>query len=255
MPVNTYCTVADLNDEGFIDPPYTDDHLNRKIRLASTIIENITGMWFGPKSRTIILDGLGGSVLPVFIPIVQVDDIKLLFEASGSTTFQEIDMSTVRVYNRHLTMGMTTPDDRDTPKLELELFTGAGLFLTTWPKGSQNIQITGVFGYTELGPDDPVGETAERSQIPLSQGEIPEDIRDVCIRLVARNLPALSDDEAIEDATRAHQLTAVETRDQKIQWGGGGRSSSSASSSGSTGDPVIDNILSRYMRSPIMRMV
>lgn len=256
MPINTYCTVQELRDEGFRDPPFKDSVLTEKILIASTLIEDITGIWFGAKSRTIRIDGIGGTDLPVHVPIVQIDNVTILHDVSGVTSAQTLDLDTIRIYNRHLTMGLTTPDDRNAPRIELSIFFGGNLFITRWPVGQQNIELQGVFGWTELEPTDTVGETAASSQIPLAQGVIPHDVKDVCKRLVKRYLPFLSNDADVADATKHMFATAVETRDQKVQFGGGSAGSGGGLTSGGlTRDPMIDDVLAKYMRPPMMVMV
>ena len=257
MPINNYCTLEEVREEGFgLTPPFTDPRVNRAIRIASTLIESATGRWFGSKSRSIQFDGTGGTILPVYVPIIRIDTIEIVFDISGVTDSQVVDLASAQVYNRHLTMGLTAPDDRDAPRLELRAVLGGDFFITRWPRGEQNIRLTGKFGFTELDPDDAVGETVAGSQIPLSEGEVPADIQDVCIRLVKRHLPLLANDSDMEDVERGFDITEVETRDQKIKWGG--KSSSSGllgGSMGLTGDRWIDSVLQRYMRPPTMVMV
>lgn len=254
MPINLYCTLQEVRDEGVTDPPWTDAKVNEKIRLASTHIENVTGHWFGAKDRTLRINGIGGSELPVHIPIIKIDTVTLLFDVQGITTSQELDIESLQVYNRHLTMGLTNPDDRDAPRVVLRTFTGGGFFLTKWPVGDQNIELEGTFGYTELDSTDPVGETVDGNQIPQAQGVVPADIKDVCLRLVVRNLPDIGDTDATEDEARRGDTKRVKTRDQEIEYFGR-QTTEGFAGLGMTGDGAIDMVLSRYMRSPHMAFV
>lgn len=254
MPINLYCTLAEVRAEGVDATAFPDVKVNEKIRLASTHIENVTGHWFGAKDRTLRIDGIGGTALPVHIPIVKVDTVTLLFDVQGITDTLELDPESLQVYNRHLTMGLTNPDDRDAPRIELRAFSGSGLFITKWPKGEQNIQLAGTFGYTELDSTDTVGETVAGNQIPVAQGVVPADILDVCLRLVVRNLPDIGDTDATEDEARRGDTKRVKTRDQEIEYFGR-QTTEGFAGLGLTGDATIDGVLSRYMRSLHMAFV
>lgn len=254
MPVNLYCTLQEVRDEGVDATAFPDAKVNKKIRLASTHIENVTGHWFGAKDRTLRINGIGGPELPVHIPIIKIDTATLLFDVQGLTTSQELDIESLQVYNRHLTMGLINPDDRDAPRVVLRAFSGGGFFLTKWPMGDQNIELVGTFGYTELDSTDTVGETVAGNQIPVAQGVVPADITDVCLRLVVRNLPDIGDTDATDDEARRGDTKRVKTRDQEVEYFGR-QTSEGFAGWGLTGDAIIDSTLSRYMRAPHMAFV
>jgi hypothetical protein len=62
----------------------------------------------------------------------------------------EVDLDDVEVYNRHLSQGLVDPDDRESPKIVVNVSDIAKIgFIDYWPRGNQNIQVQGVFGYTD----------------------------------------------------------------------------------------------------------
>jgi hypothetical protein len=222
-----YAFVSDLRAEGISVAQASDARLQSLIALASRYIERMTGRFFEPRPQTLSLDGSGGRALLIGQPIIGVDAV-----AVDSSPFSpadlDVDASLFRVYNRHLTQGLLLPDDRDNPKIEL--FAADAVGNLTWPKGSQNVRVSGVFGYTE--PDgSPSGRT-------------PELIRHATKLLVMRELPLLGDVDQREDAQRRFRITSERTRDQSYTL-------EALRLHGSfTGDPEIDNVLAAYQRPP-----
>ena len=97
-----------------------------------------------------------------------------------------------------------------------------------WPRGSQNITLRGVFGYTE--PDgSPSGKT-------------PDLIRHATKLLVMRELPLLGNADQREDAQRRYRLTSERTRDQSYTL------EALKLHGAFTGDPEIDNLLVAFVR-------
>jgi hypothetical protein len=224
-----YAAVSDLRDEGVTATDATDARLQRLIALASRYVERITGRFFEPRMQTLRVDGSGGRVLALGHPIIGIDTVSI-----DSNPFSPADLTVdpdlFRVYNRHLTQGLLLPDDRDHPRLELvnEEDVHLGLGRLRWPRGQQNIEVRGVFGYTE--PDgSPTGRT-------------PELIRHVTKLLVLRELPRMSDFDRREDAQRRWRLTSERTRDQSYTL------EALRLHGEFTGDPEIDNILVAFVR-------
>lgn len=226
-----YATVADLRAEGVSEAAASDARLASLIALAGGYIERVTGQFFEARALTLTLDGTGGRVLPLGHPIVRIDAV-LLDSNPLSPGDLAVDPELFRVYNRHLTQGLLLPDDRDHPRLELvnEEDVHLGLGRLVWPRGQQNVEVRGVFGYTE--PDgSPTGRT-------------PELIRRVTMLLVLRELPLLGDVDAREDAQRRFRLTSERTRDQSYTL------EALRLHGAFTGDPEIDNVLVAFMRPP-----
>jgi len=243
-----YATVEDLREEGVTVAMLDDDRALAKLTTWSQAIEAWTGRWFEPRSRTFQLDGDGGEVQRIGHPIVQISDVKLISGrgVSGWDT-DTYDLEDLVVYNRHLTQGLLRPDDRMRPKLAVADVEGrfSSLSLADFPRGRANIQVTGIFGWTELQPGDPVGETEPGSQVPLSYGSTPKLIRQLTLLLVVRDQAQMADLDSREDWSMRWRLLSEKTRDQSYTMaalGGGAGGMTGAW----TGDPVIDGIIATY---------
>jgi len=178
-------------------------------------------------------------------PIIQIDSVATVFGRGSNLDRESIAVDDVLVYNRHLTEGLNDPDDRDHPRIEMvsgSLIDYPGLdaeFLA----GSQIIEVSGLFGYTELGPGDSVGETSDGSQIPLSYGDTPELIRQACMLLVTRNIGTLGDPASRADWRDASRVIEEKTADQSYKLASNAQLKLFGST---TGDPEIDGILNLY---------
>lgn len=249
-----YCQVADLRTEGITVSMLSDAAAVRKIVASSRYIDRCCRQWFEPRSRTIRLDGRDSRVLPLGIPIIRIDSVARISGRGASFDDSEVvDVDDLVIYNRHLTEGLEEPDDRDTPRLEFpgdQRAYGVG-GSTSWVpltsgfgRSSQGVQIVGVFGYTELDPDDSVGETSDGSQIPLAYGRTPPLIERACMKLVLRDMPTLVDIDEREDYRSRWMLTGEKTADQSYTRAAPG----SVGQSGYwTGDPEIDEVISMYV--------
>lgn len=255
MPFALYCTRADLTAEGFDTTTPSTDFWDDRIEMASQQIEDFTGRWFGAIERTLELDGAGTRVLQVPIPIVSVSEVLVVYEdVSGADPSEELSLDAIRVYNRHLTQGLTSPDDRDAPQLVIETFANYPPdYLGRFPEGNKNIHVTGKFGYTELASTDAVGETVAGNQIPQSEGSVPKLIKRACMMLVQRMSAQLADVGSHTFNTRRATIKSERTRDESVTYGGG---SSGGSLTGQlTGDYELDSILSKYRRPARMALL
>lgn len=221
-----YCNVSDLRREGVTEQEASDARLLSIINEASAMIDKYTGFTFRPSEREYFLDGYGTRALQLEEPIVAIDAV-----FAGSST--ALPTESYRVYNRHITQRMRSPDDRYNPKLELVAGYRRGLVWdSTWPSGRQNIVVRGLFGFTE-----PDGYT--------SCGVTPAAIKHACMLMVLREVPLLTDDGARQDALNRWRLAEERTRDQSY------RLSTIKPRSGDmifTGDPEIDGIISLYRK-------
>jgi hypothetical protein len=221
---------------------------------ASTFIDRVTGRWFEPRTRTFRVRSPGTKVVYVGAPIIQVTSVASVFGRGTGLDRESIDVDDVLVYNRHLTEGLVEPDDRDTPRIEL-----IAASLTDYPgaeaeflAGSQVIEVAGVFGYTELAPGDPVGESSDGSQVPLSYGSTPEGIKRACMLLVARNLGKLGDPASRRDWRDSSRIIEEKTADQSYKLEGLGATGQVGLI---TGDPEIDGLLNLYKAPPMATAV
>jgi hypothetical protein len=164
--------------------------------------------------------------------------------AAEQFTKSAYEISNLIVYNRHLTQGLLNPDDRRRPMLEVvgleAWWAELGYFpVNTW------VQITGLWGFTELPLDAAPAETYEGSQIPTSHGSTPALIVEVAKRLVVREVAQLADVAGREDARWRHRIIAERTRSQSYQMES---LTNLARLGGPTGDPDIDEILVEFLR-------
>lgn len=231
-----YLTVQDLRDAGWTSAQLSDGRATDLIEQAEAMIEESTGRWFYPRLMTIRVDGSGARVQPLRAPVIQLDTCRILAVDDPYEVILEADLGGIRVYNRHLTQGLTGgDDDREAPRLEWN--NSEGWFY----QGRQNVELTGWFGFTMLGRSDPVGETSPGSQVPLSKGRTPPLIKRAALLLVARYLPLPTDPGSFDDALRAGAVQKIKTRDQEITYAAGAGVTGAAS-----GDAEIDRILGMY---------
>jgi hypothetical protein len=235
-----YATIGDLRDEG-LPTTITDARAMIGLERATATIDRATGQWFEPRTRTYILDANTGRDLLLNVPIIAPTSVFI--------STHEITPADLCVYNRHLTEGLTNPDDRRNPRLawrEFDYPSGIGSLergARRWFPGRQRVTVTGVFGYTELGPTEAPAETVAGSQIPVSYGGTPDLIRYACLRLALRFAYPLAGGQG-DDIRLQRRLTGETTRDQSYSL-----SSPSASSAawGATGDEEVDAILEGFM--------
>lgn len=253
-PIGMYCTVQDLRDEGITVSMLSDANALRKINVASKYIERVTGRWFEPRTRTFYLDGDGNSTLRVGHPIIEITGIATITGRGASLDEDDIELDEVRIYNRHLTQGLTRPDDRARPRIEFPQLTdpwarrdvhdGFWRAIRQWRAGRVNVKVEGVFGYTDLQPGDQVGETSAGSQVPLSYGSTPALIAEVCKALVVRDLGQMGRPADREDWANRYRIEMEKTGDQQYKM----TSLDKLGLSGAwTGDPYIDGILAMFV--------
>jgi hypothetical protein len=174
------------------------------------------------------------------IPICRLDALGIENQAFLFSQITWLELSSVRVYNRHL-LGMTQPDDRENPHIG---FTVAGRIVETiasglypapriFPHGRLNVFLFGAFGYTEV---DSTGQVPE--------GVTPELIRQATKLLVIRDLLPESKRKFKLPFQNMHRIIGDRegSTDVRLQeaWLKGGV----------IGDPEIDRILTMYHRPP-----
>lgn len=238
-----YALPSEMREEGILATgpgSVQTARLLKAIVRASQYIEKITRRFFEARPLTVRVDGSRSGALLLEIPIVAVTSL-LWSETRLTLASVPIESNSYRIYNRHL-QGLTQPDDRAMPRIELygidnyvRSFVDGGAF---FPGGKQNIQIDGVFGYTE--PDGtPFGRT-------------PDAIREATMRLAMKYAMRLGDKSAQEEASLAGRVLSESTRDQSVTYAA---LSSMTGSAGVgigafTGDPAIDSILLQYLAPP-----
>lgn len=239
-----YVTPADIWAQGYVNPPWTPAKVWAGIDRACTAIDSICRQWFEPRYSQFAFDGTDHDQMWLDLPICA---LHALLQDDTS-----VDLSDVDVFNRHLTRGQLNPDDRANPKVTYALdfppgyrgrrrriYADAALF----GAGRMNVVLKGVFGYTELGPGDFAAETAANSQVPLSYGQTPAEIKRAALLLsLIYMLPAGDQQESF----LANRVTQIKTRDQSISFSDMASGGGSDASFGLTGNIEVDNILMRY---------
>ena len=246
--MSSYTTVARLREEGVPVEKYSDSFLEAKIVKASALIEMITERWFYPRDMVIKVDGQGSRMLNLDTPIISINSIKVEnLSAAGSNPFT-FDISNYRVYNRHVTQGLTNPDDRSAPRIEFV----SGYYFNTlnssrrsfeentqrFTEGAQNIVIDGTFGYTDYSPTNPEGVT-------------PILIEEACVILVIEDLGKRFGVEAGDrfDIANAGRVRRIRTKEQELEYFSAIDGAGNNAFAGNVHtNPEVDKILRRYMR-------
>lgn len=241
-----YTTVSSLRAAG-VPTSVTDPTLEVMIELASQMIDEWTGWWFEPREMTLKADGAGTPALLLSVPICRVDEVRIRTD-DFDPVFDVLESDTYLVYNRHLS-GLTQPDDRQNPKLEIRRNDDGRPSLSSlgrFPLGRQNVEIDGAFGYTDRDPSETTPE-----------GITPKLIAYACdlvvIRVLKPGTPMYDTGAWDEAAASRRGVQSLRTRDQSISFFGG--ASGAGSVSFPTGDPEIDRILVRYVRPPAIGCV
>lgn len=240
-----YCTVYDLRGEGLLTSQASDAKAQGWIVRASKYVEQLTGQTFYPSYRPgLTFNGKGGRALLLGEPVIAIENIAIDYFTVFGANSLVIPGETLRIFNRHL-KGLTNPDDRKNPQLCFVHGADLGgvafiessnkgyvLSQLIWPDGVKNIQISGLFGYTE----------ADGS----FTGNTPFMVREVTKMLVFQLMPAMIDQDGRAEAGQRDRLIQENTRDQGFQlaapWLKGGL----------TGNWQIDSILCDFRRPPAM---
>lgn len=232
-----YCSIQDIRGQGWADSVYPDADVLKAISYATNLIDKITRQWFEPRFRHVSMDGRNLDQLFLNVPIISIMQIEIDETKQDNTGFL--------VYNRHMTHGIVSPDDKADPRvtwsegrngLDIRRLYGGGRFM----QARKSIRLSGIYGYTEHGPGDYAGETVKGNQLPISYGSTPLPIKNAALRLVLRHMQPL---EEGDDVAKAGRVVEEKTRDQSYKLG---TPSSVDSSFGITGDIEVDKILMMY---------
>jgi hypothetical protein len=220
---------------------FTIAQQHKAINIASRDLERICGRYFFPKYTTILQSVRPrSSVATLDIPIIGINQLAIdsILVYMTTPSYYNLDVGNVKVFNRHLS-GYTAEDDRDNPKIVIAT-AGSNddrnaVTIGSFPGGTKNLRIRGVFGYTE--PDgSPMGCT-------------PELLTDVLINMTYKRL---TDPTGTDVSTWSpSRIASAKTRDQAITFATNSGSSSSGSSAADdalTGNARLDDIIDRYTR-------
>lgn len=215
-----YAQVADIRAQGITSSRASDLAVQKALRAAGDMIDRITGRSFSPMPKAVSFNGNGQQILLLSEEVIALSAL----EVGEDEPLEE----EVLVFNRHLSQRLRRPDDRNSPKLELD---GNIRF---W-RGRDNVKLSGVFGYTDWD-GSPMGRT-------------PGEISRAAVLLALQGL----------DPSRAGEwrVTGDRTRDQSVTYA----SPTSTTRPGTpllgafTGNAEIDSILASYLRPPAFAAV
>jgi hypothetical protein len=246
MPVNrqgpNYTSIQSLRDEGLTSAKLSDAAAVRLIQTASQYVTMFTGREFLAQRKTLRVDGTNGRDLPLEEPIVAISGLAVSLVSQFTASDLQVLAGTFRIFNRHLSLGMLNPDDRESPKLAFlhdddlkgvnYVVPTSGYRLTQliWPKGQENCRIYGLFGYTCPSDGSFMGKT-------------PELIQTATKLLCFRYLDKVGTNNR-DDATKRMRLLTERTKDQSYSL------AHNSTFTGYTGDPEIDTILCNFTRGP-----
>lgn len=220
--VDAYALVADVRAEGVAASTKTV-RIAESLARSAELIREWTGHDFTPRKKLLNVDVYRSNVVPLNEPICAIEYIR----HDGSAT--DIDRESYRVYARHLSQTMHSEDDRDSPRIEMTACTLGWM-------GSQEIVISGVFGYT----------TRELRGCPV--GATPPAIRRANILLALRDLPKAATQGI--DPSKAQTIKREKTREQEVEYDTGATGqTASGTYAPFTGDPEIDRLLLTYCQA------
>jgi hypothetical protein len=239
-----YCSVYDLRAEGLLSSTADDAKVQSWIARASKYIEQFTGQVFVPVYKAMALNGRESRALLLGEPIIGLESVAIDYFTIFGANSVVIPGETLRVFNRHLA-GMVNPDDRKNPQLRFvsggdlggvnfaeQANSGFLLSQLIFPFGIRNIQVTGLWGYTE----------ADGSFV----GQTPFMIREAAKMLVVRLMPQMIDQDGRAEAGQRDRVIQENTRDQGFQF------AAPWLKGGLTGSWDIDSILVDHKRPPAM---
>lgn len=240
-PPSYYATVQDVYDSGLSTDEYTVKQVRAALAKASAQLETWTGRRFRAEYRAVKVDGGGGMKVRLREPVIAVESIELEDESLSYTTLLDWEYN-IHIYNRHIRLGQLSPDDRINPRLEyansLRPMGADGYF----GDGSQDIKVTGVFGYTEPN-GSPTGGT-------------PAIVRDLTVAVALLSVDGAASPDSWKTKNK-WKLTEERTRDQTVKYGGGGSQNGSmyvgpGSTAYFTGEPDLDAAILRLKVGPGM---
>ncbi len=215
--MTSYASVADMRAEGVNEDAASDARLAYALEEASRTIDRLTGWFFEPRRELVRLSGRNTPTIELPFPPISLTHVRV--GGGFWMPAYDIPLEPELVW----IVGAPVRPDFDVPRITLR-------FGYAFPWGQGNVEVEGVFGYTE--PDG------------TPQGRTPLAIRRATMILALRSIPGVANVEVREDNWRRPRLIEERTRDQSY------RISNAVPSVQLTGDPEVDEILVRY-RTPL----
>lgn len=247
-----YVQVEDMIAEGVPVQPIVATgipaaRLVSRLEKASRFVEDFTHRVFCPTVMQLALDGRGGRQKQMEQPIVAIGQV--LITAGVFETDDGILLDTdLIIYNRHIRQNLRSPDDREDPRIEF--FGGPGnragtrsgdiSYLSGFQDLPQNVEVDGVFGYT-----DPDG---------TAWGKTPASIKEVVMLIAIQELESLyTQTDGGTTGAAGGPVVSERSFDQSVEYANlvfAQQGSGSAYAGVITGDPRIDRILAMYSAPP-----
>lgn len=238
-----YVSTRRLYEDGYAVSTDAVQTLHRLVDDYSRQLEGWTARQFHPIYKSLYVAGLGTEVLLLREPIVGLTDVYYTWQTGNAAEdSQKVERETYRVRVDHLD-GAVGHDSRILCMLELaSSWIGDGWMPPrggsdySWADRSRNYRLDGVFGYTD-GALDPAG-------LRTTIGVTPRPLQDVVAVLVNRRLEDLTLSTPL--GMMAGGFSQIKTRDQMVKFDTGSALSSTLGDVFS-GDPVLDNVIRRYV--------
>ena len=213
--MSAYATVADMRAESVNDDAASDARLATALEEASRTIDRLCGWFFEPRQETVRLSGKNAPTIELPFPPIQIDHVRV----GGGFWMAAVDLPISP--ELMWIVGAPVRSDFDVPRITLR-------FGYAFPLGQGNVEIEGLFGYTE--PDG------------TANGRTPLAIKRATMILALRSIPGVGNVEARGDNSRRPRLIEERTRDQSY------RLAPPVVATSLTGEPEVDEILVRYRR-------
>jgi hypothetical protein len=240
QPYLGYLSTRQVYQEEVVKRKVVRQRLHRFIDEQSRKIDLYTGRSFEPRYARMKSSGQEDSKLLLIQPIIAIEDVYAIWQTTTGEDTYKFEQYLYKVYNRHLDGYAAQSDDRRHPYIELTDVDGNVVKVSNgwaWPYGNQNIEVRGVFGYTEPDVDPNNGR--------VLIGKTPPDIARAVAAMIARTAenPLLNDPSVWSPGG----VRGYRTRDQSVSFGGA-TGVATFGTSEPTGDPIIDTLLLRYCR-------
>lgn len=225
-----YLTPEDVWRHGVSRRKYNREHIEERILLCQQYVEKITGQFFRGKNMVMKLDGNDTDMLLLPVPAISIEKIE--FDTGlYRYDYQDDEQGWENIPMRHFQVYSSVyPDERMYPRIKVNRSVSTSIltrsiYTGVFPKGTQNVRLTGRFGFVE------------------EDGTTPLPILQAMMMLIVQNLHPFG--SAMEKRRHRARRLLEETNDghryemQRV-----------ISDLDLSGDPEVDQILNKYLRPP-----